>query len=516
MSRPNDRGREETKVAEAEHVDVLIVGAGLSGIGAAHHIQQAFPGRTYTVLESRDAIGGTWDLFRYPGIRSDSDMYTLGYRFRPWLGEKAIADGPSILEYVRDTARESGIDRRIRFHHKVTRIEWSSARSQWTVTVQRTDTGETLQLTANFVMASTGYYRYDQGYTPEFPGLESFAGTVVHPQHWPESLDYAGKRVVIIGSGATAVTLAPNMADEAEHVTVLQRSPSYILSLPGRDSLAARLRGRLPVKLAYRVVRTKNVLGATALYQLCQRYPKFMRGRIRSLQQRWLPPGYDIDTHFKPRYNPWDQRLCLAPDGDIFRAVRNGTVSFETDTIDTFTESGVALSSGKELPADIVITATGLNLQVFGGITVAVDGHDVDLTETMAYRGMMLSGVPNFVFIVGYTNASWTLKADLVCEYTCRLLAHMDSHGYTWAAAQRDPSVGEEPFLDFSANYVLRSVDSFPKQGSRAPWRLRMNYLRDLPMLRHSRVETAMAFGRSEVVPLRTGTSARAAGRRTG
>ncbi|WP_084436689.1 flavin-containing monooxygenase [Aldersonia kunmingensis] len=499
-----------------DHVDVLIIGAGLSGIGAACHIRTAFPNRTFMLLESRGAMGGTWDLFRYPGIRSDSDMYTLGYRFRPWTGEEAIADGASILEYVRDTAHEYDVDEHIRFHHRAVRMEWSSANSQWTVTVHRTDTDETLQITANFVMASTGYYRYDEGYTPDFPGIDSFAGEVVHPQHWPADLDYADKRVVIIGSGATAVTLAPNMAEEAEHVTVLQRSPSYILSLPGKDPLAQRLRGKVSEKVAYQVIRAKNVLTSTALYQLCQRYPTMMRGRIRALQQRWLPPGYDIDTHFNPRYNPWDQRLCLAPGGDIFRAIRKGTVTFETDTINSFTESGITLTSGKELQADVVITATGLNLLVFGGITISVDGRDVDLNQTMAYRAMMLSGIPNFSFIVGYTNASWTLKADLVCEYTCRLLAHMDEQGFSWAAPQRDPSVEEVPFMDFSAGYVLRSMDEFPKQGTRAPWKLRMNYMRDILSLRHGKIGTAMAFGRTDVVPLSAGTGSRTPRRQTG
>lgn len=478
------------------HVDVLIIGAGLSGIGAAYHIQESFPGRTYTIMESRDTIGGTWDLFRYPGVRSDSDMYTLGYRFRPWENDKSIADGATILEYVKKTATDHGIDRHIRFGHRVIRSEWSSAESRWTVTAERTDSGETVRFTADFVMACSGYYRYDEGYTPDFAGTERFKGEIVHPQKWPEDLDYAGKRVVIIGSGATAVTLAPSMAAEAEHVTLLQRSPTYIISLPAKDELANRLRRYLPTRMAYALTRLKNAFVATALYQLCRRYPNFMKTRIRRLQEGWLPEGYDIDTHFTPRYNPWDQRLCLVPNGDLFRSIRHGEVSIVTDHIDTFTETGLALKSGEELPADIIVTATGLNLLAFGGMDLVVDGREVDLTETMAYKGMMLSGVPNFAFIIGYTNASWTLKADLVCEYVCRLLAHMDEKRYAYCVPQRDPSVTEEPFLDFAAGYVLRSVDSFPKQGSKAPWRLRMNYFRDLVTLRHGRlVDSAMQFG---------------------
>ncbi|KAF0965250.1 flavin-containing monooxygenase [Rhodococcus sp. T7] len=481
--------------APVEHLDVLIIGAGLSGIGAAYHLQDRFPGRTYAILESRESIGGTWDLFRYPGIRSDSDMYTLGYRFRPWENDKSIADGPSILEYVKDTAAEHGIDRNIRFRHRVVRAEWSTADACWTIDAERTDTGETVRFTADFLMSCSGYYRYDEGYTPEFPGIDRFAGQVVHPQTWPEALDYAGKRVVIIGSGATAVTLAPSMAAEAAHVTMLQRSPTYIISMPAKDKLANKLRRHLPTRLAYALTRLKNASVATAIYQLCQRYPEFMKGRIRQLQEKWLPKGYDIDKHFTPRYNPWDQRLCLVPNGDLFRSIRNDEVSIVTDHIDTFTETGITLKSGDELRADVVVTATGLNLLAFGGMTLAVDGRDIDLTETMAYKGMMLSGVPNFAFVIGYTNASWTLKADLVCEYVCRLLAHMDANGFTQCSPERDSAVDEEPFLDFAAGYVLRSVESFPKQGSKAPWRLRMNYFRDLVTLRHGKiVDDAMRF----------------------
>ena len=471
-----------------ETVDYLIVGAGLSGIGAAHHLQSTLPDKTYAILESRAAIGGTWDLFRYPGIRSDSDMYTLGYNFRPWVGEKSIADGASIREYIEDTAREDGIDAHIRFHHKVVTAEWSSATSQWTVRAIRSDTGETATFVASFLMCCSGYYDYDKGYTPEFAGIENYGGTVVHPQQWPEDLDFAGKRIVVIGSGATAITLAPNLAADAAHVTLLQRSPSYIMSLPAKDPIALGLRKVLPSRAAYSVTRMKNAVTAIGMYVLCQRYPEFMKKRIRALQEGWLPKGYDLDTHFTPNYNPWDQRLCLVPDNDLFRAIRKDQVELVTDHIDHFTDTGIALKSGKHLDADIVVTATGLNLVAFGHVTLTVDGRAVDLTETMAYKGMMLTDVPNFAFVVGYTNASWTLKADLVSDYIARLLEYMDKNGYREVRLARDPSIEEEPFLDFAAGYVLRAVDSFPKQGSKAPWKLRMNYFRDLPALRFGKL----------------------------
>ncbi len=480
-----------------DHVDVLIVGAGLSGIGAAAHLQRELPGTSYAILESRGAIGGTWDLFRYPGVRSDSDMYTLGYRFRPWTGDKAIADGESIREYVRATAREGSIERHIRFHHRVVRADWDSGSARWTVTAERTDsTGGTVQLTAGFLFSCSGYYRYDEGYTPQFPGAERFGGQLVHPQHWPEDLDYTGKKVVVIGSGATAVTLVPAMTDLAAHVTMLQRSPTYIVSLPGVDKLAVSLRKVLPEPLAYAVTRAKNVAVSTGIYQLSQRRPKLVRRLIRAGTQRQLPPGYEVDVHFKPAYNPWDQRLCLVPDGDLFRVICNGKASVVTDHVKTFTETGIELESGATLDADIVVTATGLNLVAFGGAQLSVDGREVSLPETMAYKGMMLSDVPNFAFIVGYTNASWTLKADLVCEYVCRLLAHMRRQGFDAAMPERDPAVAEEPFLDFQAGYVLRALERFPKQGSRAPWRLRQNYLRDVVTLRRGSVEEAMRFTR--------------------
>jgi monooxygenase len=480
----------------SEHVDVLIVGAGLSGIGAAHHIQTAFPGKTYTILEARDVIGGTWDLFRYPGVRSDSDMFTLGYRFRPWLKAKAIADGASILGYVRDAAAAGGIEAHIRFNHRVTRASWSTAEARWTV--EAVHGAETVSVTCNFLLMCSGYYRYDHGYLPQFAGIEDFRGQVVHPQHWPQDLDYAGKRVVVIGSGATAVTLVPALAQTAAHVTMLQRSPSYILTLPAEDAIADRLRKLLGPQRGYTVARWKNVTLATLLYQLSRRRPQMIRNLIRNLAIKQLPAGYDVDTHFNPAYNPWDQRLCLVPDGDLFRTIRAGRATVVTDKITTFTERGLLLESGAELAADIVVTATGLQLLAFGGVQLVVDDRPVSLPETMAYKGMMLSGVPNFAFTIGYTNASWTLKADLVSEFVCRLLGHMDSRGYAECVpVNDDPGVTERPLLDFSAGYVLRSIDQFPRAGSRSPWRLGMSYAHDVVTLRYGKInDGAMRFSR--------------------
>ncbi|HEU5155808.1 MAG TPA: NAD(P)/FAD-dependent oxidoreductase [Streptosporangiaceae bacterium] len=493
------------------HVDVLIIGAGLSGIGAAYHLQSAFPGRTYTILEARDSIGGTWDLFRYPGIRSDSDMYTLGYRFRPWTEPKAIADGPSILRYISDTAVEAGIDRHIRFRHRVERAEWSSEDARWTV--EAVHDGEPVRLTAAFLYACTGYYRYDSGHSPDFPGIERFGGTVIHPQHWPEDLDYTDKRVVVIGSGATAVTLVPSMAlspeptepgrpgGPAAHVTMLQRSPTYILSLPAEDVIANRLRRLLGDRGGYMLTRWKNVALQALTYRLSRRRPNLVRSLIRKAVVRQLPPGYDVDTHFKPTYQPWDQRLCLVPDGDLFAAIRKGRASVVTDHIEEFTETGLRLRSGAELQADIVVTATGLRLLAIGGVSLVVDGQEVKLPETMAYKGVMLSGIPNFAFTIGYTNASWTLKADLASEYVVRLLRHMDAHGYDQCVPVRDdPGVAERPLLDFQAGYVLRSIDEFPRAGSRGPWQVQMNYVHDLRMLRRAPIaDGVLRFSRRPV-----------------
>ena len=482
-----ERGEGDTPL---EHVNVLIVGAGLSGVGAGYHLQTSCPQKSYAIFEARDAIGGTWDLFRYPGIRSDSDMYTLGYRFKPWENAKSIADGSSILGYVRETAREHGIDEKIRFHHRVVRANWSTDEQRWTVEADRTDTGQTVRISCDFLFMCSGYYRYDQGYTPEFTGVERFRGRIVHPQFWTDDIDYAGKRVLVIGSGATAVTLVPALAQRAAHVTMLQRSPSYIVSLPAEDPLAKRARRILPSRWAYGLIRWKNVLLTLLSFQLSRKRPEAMKRLLRRGLERNLPADFDIDTHFTPRYNPWDQRLCLVPDGDLFEAIGDGRASMVTDQIETFTEEGVRLSSGDELEADLIVTATGLNMLALGGAQLSVDGEAVELPRTMAYKGMMLSGVPNMAFALGYTNASWTLKCDLTCEYVCRLLNHMDANGFTQCKPHnRDPSVTEQPMIDFSSGYVLRSIDKFPRQGSKPPWRLHQNYALDILSLRRGAIE---------------------------
>jgi len=477
------------------HTDVLIVGAGLSGIGAACHLRRSRPEKTFTILEARDATGGTWDLFRYPGVRSDSDMFTLGYSFRPWQRSRAMADGASILAYIRETAREHGLEDSIVLGHRAVRADWSSAQARWTVQVRRIDTGETLHLTCDWLYCCTGYYRYDEGYNPTFAGSERFRGEIVHPQHWPAQLDCAGKRVVVIGSGATAVTLVPALAEGAEHVTMLQRSPSYVVSVPAHDQFAAMLQRRLGARSAYALVRWKNVLLTMLNFQLCRRAPRLMSRFFRRLAAKQLPSGYDLDTHLRPTYDPWDQRLCLVPDGDLFRAIRDGGASIETGEIETFTESGVALAGGRELPADVIVTATGLDMLMLGGIELALDVTAVDLSSTVAYKGMMLCGIPNLSLTLGYTNASWTLKADLVAEYVCRVLRHMDERGLA-ACTPRAPAgaPAREPIIDLKSGYVLRSIDAMPKQGAAAPWRLHQNYLKDLLLLRRGRLDDAVEF----------------------
>lgn len=480
-------------------VDVIIVGAGLSGIGAAATLTREHPGRSYLVLEKESGTGGTWNLFRYPGVRSDSDMYTLGYGFKPWLDERSLADGAAILDYVRETATEYRVDERIRTSHHVTRVAHDSASATWTVHAD-TPTGEQV-LTCSFLWVCSGYYDTGNGYTPHFEGLEEFeasGGTVIHPQHWPEGFDHTGQRVVVVGSGATAVTLVPSLADTgAAHVTMLQRSPTYVISLGAVDPVATRIRRHLSPERAYRVIRRKNVAQQSALYRFSRRFPRAARALIRKGNVALLPEGYDVDTHFRPRYDPWDQRLCLVPDADLFRAISRGAVEVVTDTIDRFTAQGVLLTSGRELRADTVVTATGLNLQVFGGAAVSVDGEPVTLADTMAYRALMLSGVPNLVFTVGYTNASWTLKADLVAEFACRLLRHMDEHGYRSVVPVRDPSVPEAPFMDFEAGYVRRAADDLPRAGEREPWKLRQNYRHDVRAIRGARFDDgALRFGR--------------------
>lgn len=472
----------------AQHFDVVIVGAGLSGIGAAYHLQHRLPGKTYAILEARDAIGGTWDLFRYPGIRSDSDMHTLGYNFKPWPGAKSIADGPSIRDYVRDTAREYGIDKHIRFHHRVTGASWSSKGARWTIAAE--NGGKPVAFTCSFVMMCSGYYKYEHGYTPDFPGREKYKGAFIHPQLWPENLDYKNKQVVVIGSGATAVTIVPEMAKTAAHVTMLQRSPTYVVSRPSEDKIANRLKKMLPRKTAYGLTRWKNVGMQMLFFNRARTKPDQVRAMITGLAQKELGPDYPVATHFNPKYNPWDQRMCLIPDADLFREIKSGHASVVTDTIDTFTETGIKLSSGNELKADIVISATGLDLQFLGGAEVKVDGEKIDLSKRLTYKGMMYEGVPNLVSIFGYTNASWTLKCDLTCEFTCRIIKHMDKTK-THAITPRNlsPDIQTTPWLDFSSGYVQRTIDRFPKQGNRKPWKLNQNYAADLMMLRYGKLE---------------------------
>jgi monooxygenase len=473
-----------------EHVDVAIVGAGLSGVGAACHLQAKLPGKTYAILEARERIGGTWDLFRYPGIRSDSDMYTLGYSFRPWTEAKSIADGPSILEYIERTADEHDVQRHVRFGHRVVRAQWSSSDARWTVEAEREQTGETVTLTCGFLLMCSGYYRYDEGHTPQFAGVERFAGRIVHPQHWDSEIDYEDRRVVVIGSGATAVTLVPALAETAAHVTMLQRSPSYVVSLPSEDPFARAIRRVLPRKAAYAVVRWKNVLMTMLVFQLSRRRPRLIRRLVRAGVARRLPAGYDVDTHFAPSYDPWDQRMCLVPDGDLFDAISSGRASIATDDVEEFVENGVRLRSGRVLEADLVVTATGLNLRALGDVRFVVDGQDVDPSQTLGYRGMMLSGIPNLAMAFGYTNASWTLKCDLTCAYVCRVLAYMDEHDYVQCTpTNTDPSIVGEPFIDLTSGYVQRAIELFPKQGSRPPWRLHQNYARDIVSLRYSTLD---------------------------
>lgn len=472
-----------------EHLDVLIIGAGVSGIGAGCHLRMKCPELDYAILEGREKIGGTWDLFRYPGIRSDSDMYTFGYAFRPWTEGKDIADGASILNYVRETAREYGVDAKIRFRHRVQRAEWSTAQSRWILDVER-DGGERIQLSCGFLIGCTGYYNYEHGYLPEFEGWSDYRGAIAHPQHWPQDLDYRGKRVLVIGSGATAVTLVPSMAADAAHVTMLQRSPTYVISRPAADPLAAVLRKLLPSMAAYKLTRVKNVLLQMYLYRVSQKQPERVRGFLRMLAKRALGPGIDVDRHFNPSYKPWDQRMCLIPDNDLFRVLREGKASIVTDHIERFTEKGVRLASGQEIEADVIVPATGLEIQFFGGMELWKDGKELSVSDLVGYRGMMFGNVPNFAGVVGYTNASWTLKADLTCGYICRLLAHMRRHGYRTAVpVLREGEVEREPLLSLQSGYVQRAIDRMPKQGSQRPWRVHQNYLQDLLSIRFGRFD---------------------------
>ncbi|MBN8839189.1 MAG: NAD(P)/FAD-dependent oxidoreductase [Sphingomonadales bacterium] len=478
----------------AEHFDVIIVGAGLSGIGAGYHLQAHCPDRSYAILEGRQAIGGTWDLFRYPGIRSDSDMHTLGYNFRPWTQEKAIADGPSIREYVRETARSYGIDQHIRFGHHVVSADWSSADACWTVETRLAD-GATSTLTCNFLYMCSGYYNYAKGHAPDFPGADRFAGRIVHPQFWPDDLDYAGKKVVVIGSGATAVTLVPEMAKTAGHVTMLQRSPTYVVSRPAQDRTANWLRGVLPSRTAYGITRWKNVLFQMFFYRLARKNPEKTKERLIAMVRDQLGPDYDVATHFTPRYNPWDQRLCLVPDADLFDTIRAGGASVETGTIETFTETGINLAGGASIDADIIVTATGLEMQLLSDVRFTVDGVAKDLAQSFNYKGMMYSDVPNLASCFGYTNASWTLKADLTSAYVCRLLNVMRRRGLRQCTPRvGDEGITPEPFLSFTSGYVQRAIDKLPRQGSRKPWKLHQNYALDVMMLRFGSVDDSMEF----------------------
>lgn len=486
----------------AEHFDIIIIGAGLSGIGAGYRLQTRCPRKRYVILEARGDIGGTWDLFRYPGVRSDSDMFTLGYPFRPWKEAKAIADGPAILQYVRDTAQEFGIDRHIRFRQRVRSASWSSEEACWRVEAENGE-GATVQYTCDFLYGCTGYYRYESGYEPKFPGIEDFRGRMVHPQHWPEDLDYAGKKVVVIGSGATAVTLVPAMARTAAHVSMLQRSPTYILTLPTHDAAADWLHRWLPGNAGHRAVRWKNILVSMGIYQLCRRAPKMARRMFRDGAAKSLPQGYEVDKHFNPRYEPWDQRLCLVPDADLFGAISKGRASVVTDQIDTFTERSIRLQSGQELEADIVVSATGLRMLALGAVQLRVDGTAIEPREMFVYKGVMIGNVPNFAFCVGYTNASWTLRADLASSFVCRVLNHMDRHGYRTCLPVCDPaSMRPQPLLNLNSGYVTRAAADLPKQAGKKPWMILQNYMLEWLSLKLGRLEDG-------VLRYGTGTSQR-------
>jgi monooxygenase len=485
-----------------DHVDVLIVGAGLSGVGAAYHLQESCPDLSYSILEARDSMGGTWDLFRYPGVRSDSDMFTLGYTFRPWPSNKAISPGDMICDYIRDTAREFGIDRKVRFGHKVVAAAWDSATALWTVTVERR-TGlntETLQVTCRFIYTCSGYYNYNEGYAPKWEGMSEFQGQLIYPQFWPENLDYTGKRVVVIGSGATAVTLVPSMAGTAAHVTMLQRSPTYIMSRPTHDLLARPLRRFLPSGLAHRILRAENVGLTTLSYVISRRAPKTVARALTTFAH--IQSGKKTDrANFEPRYKPWDQRLCLVPDSDLFTAIRKGNASIVTDEIERFTPTGLQLKSGKTLDADIVISATGLQVQLFGGATITVDGKPINFGDTLWYKGMMFSGVPNLVNSFGYTNASWTLKAELIANYTCRLLNHMSKKGFDTCVAEVKRETDHQAAVDLSSGYIQRAVAIMPQQGTKAPWKVNQNYIRDVRLFKRGKLnDGAMKFERRRSV----------------
>ena len=486
-----------------EHVGVIVVGAGLSGVGQGYHLQTRCPDRRYAILEAREALGGTWDLFRYPGVRSDSDMHTLGFSFHPWTQAKSIADGPSIRAYIDETARRYGIDKHIRYRTRVTAAAWSSDEARWTVSA--TDpAGEPITMTCDFLCMCSGYYDYAKGYAPEFAGAADFAGRIVHPQFWPDDLDYAGKRVVVIGSGATAVTLVPEMAKVAAHVTMLQRSPTYIVARPAEDVFANWLRRWLPSKAAYGVTRWKNVLLGMFFYRMARTRPERVKERILGEVRVHLGPDYDIATHFAPRYNPWDQRVCLVPDADLFVALREGRAEVVTDVVERFTPAGIRLNSGLEVAADVIVTATGLELKLLSGVTFTVDGTVVDLSHALQYKGMMFSDVPNLAYTFGYTNASWTLKADLVAMYVCRLLNTLKKRGLRQATPHNaDTTMVTEPFVNFSSGYIQRAAAQLPRQGTKKPWRLNQNYALDLMALKYGSVDDAMEFSHPQAAKAR-------------
>jgi cation diffusion facilitator CzcD-associated flavoprotein CzcO len=488
--------------SSAEEFDVVIIGAGISGIGAAAYFSRELPDKSLVVLEARENIGGTWDLFRYPGIRSDSDLHTFGYEFKPWRHEAAIADAPLIKEYLQEAAEENNLERLIRLRHRVVRSEWSSADSKWTLTVQTwtPSTGETQTKTirAGWVFAATGYYRYDEGFSPEFPGRDDFEGQIVHPQHWPEDLDYSDKKVVIIGSGATAITLVPAMATgagAARHVTMLQRTPTYVMALPRVDRVAVALRKLLGEELGYAVTRFKNIWVDRAVVKGLRAFPRAGRALIRRENIKRLPPGFDVDKHFNPPYDPWDQRLCLAPDGDFFDTIREGKAAVVTDSVARFSRRGIVLASGEELEADLIVTATGLNLQLFDGMPILVDGRRVDIADSLCYRGMLLSGIPNWAMAIGYTTSSWTLKVGLMCRYFIDLVKHMDARGYDRVVPVAPHGTKRKPVMDLQAGYAKRGAKVLPKQGPTAPWRMAMSYPEDARALRGPVADENLEFG---------------------
>ena len=484
-----------------EHVDVLIVGAGISGIGMGCRLRMHNPERSFAILEGRDAIGGTWDLFRYPGVRSDSDMYTFGYDFRPWPEARDIAPGESIRRYLEETVDEYGLRERIRFGHRVTKLSWSTPERRWTVHVRRLSDGLDFAIACGFLVTCTGYYDYRGGHRPRFEGEEDFQGPIVHPQHWPQELETAGKRIVVIGSGATAVTLVPSLAKDAAHVTMLQRSPTYILSRPGEDRVALSLRRVLPPRAAHKLTRGKNIALQWFSYTFAQARPDRMRAFLRQMARDGVGPDIDVDVHFNPKYKPWDQRLCLIPDGDLFEALRGGAASVVTDTIERFTADGILTGSGERIEADIIVTATGLKLRFLGGAALEVDGQAVAIEELITYRGMMFADIPNWASIVGYSAASWTLKADLTAGYLCRLLRHMTEGGYDTAT----PTLGErgmetEPIMTklAGAGYVRRAGGQVPKQGLSEPWRNPDSYVRDYISIKWGRLDDGvLRFTRS-------------------